>query len=148
MKIRIVLTALAAVALASAHELVVDVELLRPQMIVSAAYGPGEPSVDATVTISFPELPESLSVTGKTDEEGVFSFTPSQEGECLVRVDDGYGHVQVRSVLMDWDSPAKQNDKRFSLWTRAGTGLAVIFGFTAFFMWGRRRNQPSVQRNQ
>jgi hypothetical protein len=121
------------------HELVVDVEFERPEVLLRASYGPGEPAADVVVTASSAAAPARLGISGETDEDGAFAFTPPAEGEWLIRVDDGYGHVATRTVVVDWAGPAPELSERSSLWARTGAGLALIFGLTAFVVWGRQR---------
>lgn len=121
------------------HELAVDVELRQPEVSLRASYGPGEPAANIAVVASAAALPE---ISGETDETGAFTFAPPAEGEWLVRVDDGYGHVATRTILVNWAAPAAELSEQTSLWTRAGAGLVVIFGLTAFAVWGRRRTTP------
>lgn len=121
------------------HELVVDIEIERPTVSLTASYGPGEPAMHVAVAASSAAAPARLAIAGETDESGAFAFTPPAEGEWLVRVDDGYGHIATRTVVVDWASPTAQRGESTSLWVRAGAGVVVIFGLTAFVFWGRRR---------
>lgn len=118
------------------HELALDVEMQRPEVLVRASYGPGEPAAQVAVVASAESAP---AVSGETDEGGTFAFTPPSEGEWRVRVDDGYGHIATRTVVVNWAAPAAELGGRSNLWARAGAGLFVIFGLTAFAVWGRRR---------
>lgn len=124
------------------HELALDVEMQQPEVTLRASYGPGEPAAGVAVTASAAAAADSAAITGQTDERGAFGFTPPAEGEWLVRVDDGYGHVATRSVVVNWDAPAAEPSEPASLWARTGAGLALIFGLTAFVVWGRRRTVP------
>jgi len=124
------------------HELAVDVEMERPEVLLRASYGPGEPAAHAAVAASSGIAPTRLGISGVTDESGAFTFTPPAEGEWLVRVDDGYGHVATRTVVVNWASSAAERSEPSDLWARTGAGLVVIFGLTAFVVWGRRRTTP------
>ena len=117
------------------HELVVDVEVDRPAVSLRASYGPGEPAAQVAVAVSL----GGNEIEGETDESGAFTFAPAAEGEWLIRVDDGYGHVATRTVAVNWAEPAAEIPQTANLWARAGAGLFVIFGLTAIFIWGRRR---------
>jgi len=119
------------------HELAVDVEMARPAVLLRASYGPGEPAAHVTVAAS--ATARSAPIKGETDESGAFTFTPSAEGEWLVRVDDGYGHIATRTVVVNWAAPLAEVSDESSLWARTGAGLVVISGLTAFVFWGRRR---------
>jgi hypothetical protein len=111
----------------------------QPEVLLRASYGPGEPAAHVSVGASSTAAPERLGISGETDEDGVFAFTPPAEGEWLVRVDDGYGHVATRTVVVDWAAPAAELPAPPTLWARTGAGLALIFGLTAFVVWGRQR---------
>jgi len=124
------------------HELAIDVEMRRPEVVLRASYGPGEPAAHVAVAASSAAAPARLGISGETDESGAFAFTPPAEGEWLVRVDDGYGHVATRAVVVNWAAPAAELGEPASLWTRTGAGLAVVFGLTALVVWGRRRTVP------
>jgi hypothetical protein len=124
------------------HELAIDVELQRPEVLLRASYGPGEPAAQVAVAVSSAAAQASWRISGETDESGAFAFTPPAEGEWLVRVDDGYGHIATRMVAVNWTAPAAELSEPASLLARAGAGLAVIFGLTAFVVWGRRRAAP------
>jgi hypothetical protein len=124
------------------HELAIDVEMQRPEVLLWASYGPGEPAMHVAVAASSAVAPARLGISGETDESGAFAFEPTAEGEWLVQVDDGYGHITKRTVAVKWDAPAAEPNQPTRLWTRTGAGLALIFGLTAF-VWGRRRNVPS-----
>jgi len=121
------------------HELVVDVEMEQPAVSLRASYGPGEPAANAAVAASSAAAPARLAISGETDESGAFTFAPPAEGEWLVRVDDGYGHIATRTIVVNWARPATGLSEQSSLWARTGAGLFVIFGLTAFVFWGRRR---------
>lgn len=125
------------------HELAIDVEIQRPEVVLHASYGPGEPAAHVGVIASSAAAPARLGISGETDESGVFAFEPPAEGEWLVRVDDGYGHIATRTVEVNWGAPAAEVSEPASLWARTGAGLALIFGVTAFVVWGRRRTVPS-----
>ncbi len=125
------------------HELAIDVEMQRPEVVLWASYGPGEPAMHVAVAASSTAEPADSGISGETDESGVFAFEPTAEGDWLVRVDDGYGHIATRRVVVKWDAPATEAGEPASLWSRIGAGLAVIFGLTAFAVWGRRRAVPS-----
>lgn len=121
------------------HELVIDVEMERPVVSLRASYGPGEPAKHVAVGASSSAAPARLAIAGETDESGAFTFTPPAEGEWLVRVDDGYGHIAMRTVVVNWATPATERSEQSSLWVRAGAGLVLIFGLTGIVFWGRRR---------
>ena len=118
------------------HELVLDVEMQRPEVLVRASYGPGEPAARVAVVAS---TGAAGAINGETDPSGEFAFTPPSEGEWQVRVDDGYGHVATRAVVVNWVAPAAELSRQSNLWARAGAGLILIFGLTALAVWGRRR---------
>ena len=122
------------------HELALDVEMQQPELMLRASYGPGEPAAQIAVIAA---AEGATPISGETDGDGAFAFTPPTEGEWTLRVDDGYGHLATRTVVVNWADPAPERNEQASLWTRAGAGLAVISGLTAFVVWGRRR--PSVQ---
>ena len=121
------------------HELALDVELQQPEVVLRASYGPGEPAAHVAVAASSEAAPARLEISGETDELGTFAFKPPAEGDWLVRVDDGYGHVATRTVVVNWAAPAAELGEPASLWARTGAGLAVIFGLTAFVVWRWRR---------
>jgi nickel transport protein len=124
---------------ALAHDLIIDAELSQPDVILSATYGLGVPAVDANVHIYSPSDSSTPSFEGRTDSDGRFRFVPSMEGDWLVVVDDGYGHREERSVAVTWSAPEADHSSRPSVLSRAGAGLAVIFGITALFVWGKKR---------
>jgi hypothetical protein len=121
------------------HELIVDVEIEQPAVSLRASYGLGEPAAHVAVGASSAAAPARLAISGETDEGGAFTFMPPAEGEWLIRVDDGYGHVATRTVVVNWAGPAAELPQSTNLWARTGAGLFVIFGLTAFVFWGRRR---------
>ncbi len=121
------------------HELVVDVEMERPVVSLRASYGPGEPAAHVAVAASASAKLGSAAISGETDSGGAFAFTPPAEGEWLVRVDDGYGHIAARTVVVNWARPATALNDQSNLWARMGAGLFVIFGLTAIVVLGRRR---------
>lgn len=133
---RLAVLCLALAWTAAAHELVVDIEFARPNIVLTASYGPGEPAAHAEVAVSGSGI--SQEIAGLTDAEGRFSFAPPSEGDWLVRVDDGYGHVARRLITADWSAGAPPNNRPDAR-VRAGAGLMLIFGATALFVWGRRR---------
>jgi hypothetical protein len=120
------------------HQLVVDVEMERPAIFLRASYGPGQPAAHVAVAALAAATPGSPGISGETDASGAFTFTPPAEGEWLVQVDDGYGHIAKRTIVVDWAGSAMQRREQPNLWARTGAGLFVIFGLTAFFVWGRR----------
>ncbi|MDA1235697.1 MAG: hypothetical protein O3A53_12940 [Acidobacteria bacterium] len=121
------------------HELIVDVVMDQPEVSLRASYGLGEPAGHAAVAASSAAAPDRLGIRGETDAGGVFTFTPPAEGEWLIRVDDGYGHIATRTVVVNWAGPTAELPQPANLWARTGAGLLVIFGLTAFVFWGRRR---------
>lgn len=129
---------------ALAHDLIIEAELARPDVLLSASYGFGVPTVDASIRIYPPSDRSTPSFEGRTDVDGGFRFAPSMEGDWLVVVDDGYGHREQRSIAVDWAAPAAGRSPESSVLSRAGAGLAVIFGITALFVWGKKRT-PTVQ---
>jgi hypothetical protein len=118
------------------HELVVDVEIDQPAVSLRASYGPGEPAAHVAVAAS---SATSEAIEGETNAGGAFTFAPLAEGEWLIRVDDGYGHVATRTIVVNWAGPAAELPEATNVWTRTGAGLFVIFGLTAFVFWSRRR---------
>jgi hypothetical protein len=118
------------------HELVVDVEVDRPIVSLRASYGPGEPAAHVAVAVSSADE----EIGGETDAGGAFTFTPRAEGEWQIQVDDGYGHLATRTVVVNWAGPAVDPPQQTNIWAKTGAGLFVIFGLTtAFVFWGRRR---------
>ena len=142
MTLRVALLILMVVCPALAHDLIIDAELAQPDVRLAASYGLGGPTAQATVSVFAPDNPETPLFAGLTDAGGGFTFTPSDEGDWLVVVDDGYGHREQRFVTVVWATAAPAQEPRPSLWSRAGAGLALIFGSTAFFMWGNKRTSP------
>ena len=130
---------LALCAPAFGHELIVDVEMDRPAVSLRASYGADEPAAHAAVAASSAAAPARLGIRGETDAGGAFTFTPPAEGEWLIRVDDGYGHIATRTIVVNWAGPAAELPQPANLWARTGVGLFVIFGLTVFVFWGRRR---------
>ncbi len=142
MSLRVALLILMVVYPTLAHDLIIDAELDQPNVRLAASNGLGGPTTRATVSVFAPGNPETPLFAGLTDADGGFTFAPSDEGDWLVVIDDGYGHREQRFVTVDWATSAPDQEPRPSLWSRAGAGLALIFGSTAFFMWGNKRTSP------
>ncbi len=143
MTLRVALLILMVVCPALAHDLIIDAELDRPDVRLAASYGLGGPTAQATVSVFAPDNPETPLFVGLTDAGGGFTFTPSDEGDWLVVVDDGYGHREQRFVTVVWATSAPDQEPRPSLWPRAGAGLALIFGLTAFFARSKKHTLAS-----
>jgi nickel transport protein len=139
MRLGVALLLLAVAIPAFAHDLIIDAEVARPDVLLAASYGLGVPTAAADVAVYSPADSQTAAFTGQTDVDGRFSFAPSVEGEWRVVVDDGYGHREQRTVAVAWAAPTEPPNPQSSRWTRAGAGLVLIFGVTAFVAWGRRR---------
>ncbi len=140
MKFRVILILLLLVKGAMAHDLVLDVEFARPEVIVAASYDLGAPASGADIRVSSPDNATTSEFVGVTDRDGEFRFAPSVEGQWLVELDDGFGHREQRVITVAWaDSTTAEPEARDML-SRASTGLVLIFGVTALFAWGRKRS--------
>lgn len=128
---------------ALAHGLIIDAELAQPDVVLSTSYGLGLPTADANVRVYSPADSATPSFEGQTDIDGGFRFAPSMEGDWRVIVDDGYGHREQRSIAVAWAAPVESLSSQPNVLSRAGAGLAVIFGITALFAWGKKRT-PTV----
>ncbi|MGF1480675.1 MAG: carboxypeptidase regulatory-like domain-containing protein [Cyanophyceae cyanobacterium] len=124
---------------------------------VDAAYAGGQPMANAQVTVYAPDNPADPWMTGTTDEEGLFSFTPdySQPGNWEVKVRQA-GHGDLITVPVSstgQEEEAAQGENTSLSWLagereetmtaqKALLGAAGVWGFfgTALFFARRKTN--------
>lgn len=139
MKLPILLLGL--VVTGAAHDLTVRVEQVAPSVILYSTYAGADPVTDADIAIYSPDNADSPYQTGLTDIQGVFAFVPSGLGEWRAVVDDGFGHRTERTISIDWQADASQESTApQTTWSKAVTGVAVIFGCTGILLWLRTRS--------
>lgn len=85
-----------------------NIEVQRTQAIkIDADYDTGEPLSNASVTVYSPENPSEPWLTGTTDEQGTFTFTPdySQPGDWSIQVRQA-GHGDIVTIPIEGESSA------------------------------------------
>ena len=136
--------ALALAGAAGAHDLLIDVKLARPAVLLHASYGGSEGATDADVSIFAPDRPESPYQSGFTDLQGAFAFVASQQGTWRAVIDDGFGHRVEREIVVDWDlaESGAQRQGRSTL-DKAILGVSLIFGAMGLWLWFQARTRLS-----
>jgi nickel transport protein len=106
---------LACARFASAHEIGVEVKLKRDLVLVEAFFDDGLPAADARATVT--DAGGSPIAEGKTDSDGMWSFTAPPVGKYKAAVDAGDDHVahatfvvppQAEAALPATDASAKE----------------------------------------
>ncbi|MGD1851924.1 MAG: hypothetical protein ACFCBU_15510 [Cyanophyceae cyanobacterium] len=103
---------------------------------VLAEYDTSEPMKEAQVTIYHPDEPQNPWLTGKTDAEGYFEFTPDQAGSWDIKVRHA-GHGAF--VTMEWPPETalatqelatlgSGSQKGLPQWLGLGLGVAGCLG--------------------
>lgn len=120
--------------------------------LVTAEYDDGEPMAYAAVEIKSPGSDIAFQ-TGRTDRNGHFMFSPDQQGQWRIVVQDGMGHRLALDAEVSADA-AVSKISEFPLdphplaMTRAGKviiGLSIIFGiFGLWYGWKGRRGRHDV----
>lgn len=83
------------VSVLTAHGVRLQVKNDSTDIIVKAEYDGGSVIVNAPVTIRFETgtMAAYIFLKGKTDQNGIFRFTPHRRGTWTITVDDGMGHM-------------------------------------------------------
>jgi len=99
---------------------------------INAAYDTGEPMVDAQVAVFAPDDPATPWMTGTTNAEGQFVFSPSAPGNWEVQVRQaGHGDVLVIPVVdVATASPDPGSDQPGSQDLNASTAEAAASNTT------------------
>jgi hypothetical protein len=106
---------LACARFASAHEIGVEVKLKRDLVLVEAFFDDGLPAVDARATVT--DSGGNPIAEGKSDSDGMWSFTTPPAGKYKAAVDAGDDHVahatfvvppQAEAALSPTDASAKE----------------------------------------
>ena len=104
--------------------------------VVSIEYDDGEPVSYAAVKVYSPESQIPFQ-TGRTDKNGRFIFSPDEEGEWKVVVNDEMGHqiifkpnIDVDLILIEHTSRTRAIEKQqtFSRFQSIVTGIALLLG--------------------
>jgi nickel transport protein len=142
------LLVLALPALAAAHDLVVHLEQAGPAVVLRASYDGADPAGRADVEVFQPGEARNLYQSGSTDAAGAFAFVPTQPGDWLAVVDDGYGHRTETHV--EWRggevSPAPAAAPSRADWRSALTGVSLLIGLTGIWLWRQSRTAGGLPR--
>jgi nickel transport protein len=134
----------------SAHGVAIDYQPTRAYAI-NAAYDTGEPMPNAQVAVFSPDDPANPWLTGTTDAQGRFVFSPSAPGNWEVQVRQaGHGEILVIPVEGDMignhrgetERPAAGAVDRYTPLQKSLMIGSVIWGFVGtalFFARGNKR---------
>lgn len=134
----------------SAHGVAIDYQP-TPAYAINAAYDTGEPMPNAQVAVFSPDDPANPWLTGTTDAQGQFIFSPSAPGNWEVQVRQaGHGDIVVIPVGEDVVSVNRDGAERsvagaVDRYTPLQKSLmigSVIWGFVGtalFFARGNKR---------
>jgi nickel transport protein len=129
-----------------AHGVAFDVRLHFPTVVIHVRYDGGGPIAFAPVQVMFPRGGGEFQ-TGRTDGNGIFSFTPDRQGEWTLFADDEMGHRGTTEFLVD---AAFFQGKASDMNPHAGShrsylirllmGVILILGLsTLFYRWKKER---------
>lgn len=126
-----------------AHGLNVEWRPAGESLVVAASYDDGSPAANADAEVSGPG--GGLHTTGSTDAAGLFAFVPAGAGSWTVVVDDGFGHRQELVITHEPGAAAATPGAMSpgTSWRELGTGLAIIFGVTGFWLWRRKAEEAA-----
>jgi hypothetical protein len=137
----------------NAHGIHVDYSFQYPNAKVHVYYSKTSPVANAEISVFAPGSDE-IFVSGKTDKEGNYEFTPDVPGNWTVKVDDGMGHRKTAVIsIEDFSSEIEPEEGEtieehhthehqgnhhhdhchIPLVYKIIFGLALIFGFTGFW---------------
>ena len=132
---------------------------------ITAAYDSGQPMTAAQVAIFAPDNPSTPWMTGTTDAQGQFLFTPPTPGNWEVQVRQaGHGDVVVIPVSDGSTSSAagaesaegaesaagdRSRSGAFDNWQKGLMAVSVLWGCvgTALFFSQKQSSQPSVSKH-
>jgi hypothetical protein len=137
-------------SLLPAHGVAFDVRLQFPNVVVHVWYDGGGPIAFAPVQVKL--MKDSEFQKGRTDGNGVFSFTPDRQGKWTLSADDEMGHRGKTEFLIDEDF---FRGKAVAAGPRAGShrsylgrllaGVILILGFSALlYRWKKGRPEPKI----
>lgn len=121
---------------------------------VEATYASGEPMASAQVVVYSPDHPDDPWLTGTTDPQGKFEFTPDTTGNWDVIIRQA-GHGTTVSVPVDMSAQTAIDPQPFQQtqsaqlistttasplqrWASAGAGLWGLLGTVLFFSRGKQ----------
>jgi uncharacterized GH25 family protein len=89
-----------AFSIVSAHGIHIDYSFNYPVVSLEIYFSKTSPLVNAGVEVFSPHSGE-LFVSGKTDKNGNFEFSPDGPGDWTVKVDDGMGHRKKLVITIE-----------------------------------------------
>jgi hypothetical protein len=114
----------------------------RHEVNVQFATPDGKPMADAEVQVFAPGHPDKPALTGRTDKNGKFEFSASQDGFWSAKA---RYHNEIASVMIRvGGQPQSQNSEPVSpYWIFAGLFLLLVLAFGLRVMRRRaRRKRP------
>jgi len=124
------------------HGATAAVETLTTVRITSQ-YDTGEPISQGQVAVYRPDQAETPWLTGTTDADGVFEFTPDETAGNWEVVIRKAGHGQSLTVALGDDSTSAASPT-LSATQKGLTGLAVVWGLVGTALFLARRSPPDT----
>jgi nickel transport protein len=145
-RIAALLFLLAVAAPVHAHALGVSATIHGNRVEVEAYYSDDTPARDAAVMVN--DHAGWFVATGRTDEQGKWTFPLPRPGPITIIVDAGAGHRVTKSIVVPAvlppgptgpvaDGPSREEFTRFP-WLRLAAGLAIIAALAAGWLALRR----------
>ena len=108
---------------------------------IEANYSSGEPMALAQVVVYSPDNPDQPWLTGETNQEGEFEFSPDTAGNWDVVIRQA-GHGTTVSVPVDMAQAqagtASESGSSLQRWASAGAALWGLVGTALFFSRGKQ----------
>ena len=93
---RVCTIALLAVSLVYAHRVNIFTQVQGPKVVCQCFYNDGKPVKNQDIRAEV--LGGSVIAKGKTDDDGMFSFTPNIREDLKILLDAGMGHIAEATV--------------------------------------------------
>ncbi len=116
---------------------------IEPAVTIQAVFDGGEPMAEGQVSVFGPDSLTEPQITGITDEEGFFTFTPDTEqpGTWTVQVRQA-GHGQSVDIEFDESGSASSEATALSTPQTVLMGASVLWGLVGTALFFYRGDKP------